>query len=154
MAKGTEIVVTSNPKGMFLEGIMSGTPKPGTVMEIKNSAMVGGRPTWQVWSKASGAYGLIAVLCPDRLQGTLATDAYVTATRCFLYVPIGGEELNMLYHDVAGTADDIAIGALFGVETATGKIIANSAYAKPCFTALEVVTDPSADQLVWCMFNG
>ena len=154
MASGASIIVSSNPKGVFLEGLVSGTPKPGTVMQMTNAAKVGGRNTWAVWSKASGAYGLMAVLLQDSLQGKLATDAYVTATRCFLYVPIGGEELNMLYHDVAGTGDDIAIGDLFGVETATGKMIANSAYAKPCFTAMEVVTDPVADQLVHMTYNG
>lgn len=154
MSKGNEIIVSSDPKGKFLEGVVSGTPKPGTIMEIKNSAMASGRPTWQAWSKASGATGLIAVLLADDLQGLTNSTAYVSGTRCRLYVPVPGEELNLLVADVAGTADDVAIGALFGVETTTGKLKANSSYAAPCFTAMEVITDPAADYLMWVTYNG
>jgi hypothetical protein len=154
MAKGTEIIVSADTKGTFLEGIVSGTPVPGTVMEIKNVAPVQGRHTWQPWSKASGAIGLIAVLLADTEQGQLSTTAYVDGKRCFLYCPIGGEELNMSLNDVAGTADDVAIGALFGVEQTTGQMIANSSYAYPCFTAMEAITDPVADQPLWMTYNG
>lgn len=174
MAKGNEIVVASDPKGKFLEGIVSGTPKPGTVMQLTTTVPVGGRHTWVVWAKASGAYGMIAILLADAIQGKIGVgaaatfgssggvgggtyfppgDAYVTATRCFMYCPFRGEELNMIVSSVAGTTDDVAIGDLFGVETATGKLIANSSYAYPCFTAMEVVTDPSADYMLWCMFS-
>lgn len=152
--KGTKIILSGEPQGKFLEGVVSGTPKPGTVMELKNTVLKGGEPTWQVWSKASGAYGLIAVLMEDTAQGSIYSTAYVDGTRCRLYCPIAGEKLNMLVHDVAGTADDVAIGALFGVETATGKLIANSSYARACFTAMEVITDPVADYWMFSMFNG
>src|SRR4051812_27733305 len=107
VAKGNEIIVTSNPKGMFLEGIVSGTPKPGTMMEIKPSAgYAANRFTWQVFQPGTdGKKRLCVVLLPDQLQGKLATDAYVDGTRCFLYCPIPGEEMNILLADVAGTGD-------------------------------------------------
>lgn len=176
MAKGTSILVSTEPKGVFLEGIVSGTPVPGTVMEVKPAvAPVGGRFTYQVWSKSSGAKGLVAVLLGDDLQGKISVganatftasggagggtyqatgDAYVDGTRCFLYCPAAGEDMNLVFHNVAGTADDIGIGDLFGVEQNTGHLIANSSYANPCFQALETVTDPTADCVVWVKFLG
>ncbi len=155
MARGTEIIVSSEPRGRFTEGIISGTPKPGTIMELlAATAPVGGRFTWRASTRSTGAKGAIAVLLPDNLQGKLATDAYVTLTRGFLYFPVAGEELNLLVADVAGTADDVAIGALFGVETTTGKLKADSSYGSAPFQALEAITDPAADYLLWCMYLG
>lgn len=166
MAKGNSTIVSAEPKGKFIEGIVSGTPKPGTIMQPTSAALVGGRQTWQAWQKATGAYGQITVLLGDTFQGKLevgaavsgagnaAGDAYVTGTRCFLYQPAPGEELNLIVEDVAGTADDIAVGDLFCVKTTSGKLIANSSNVFPCFTAMETVTDPAADTVVCMQFNG
>lgn len=155
MSKGSDIICASEPRGVFLEGIVSGTPKPGTVMEIvAGTSPVGGRFTWRATTRTTGAVGLIAVLLPDDLQGFTRETAYVSGTRCKLYCPVAGEDLNMLVADVSGTADDVAIGDLFGVETVTGKLKANSSYAYPCFIALEAITDPAADYLLWTKFTG
>lgn len=156
MAQGNGILINGiDPKGRQIEGIISGTPKPGTLMEIvPGTAPVNGRHTWRVWSGASGAKQLIVVLLEDAEQGKLSTDAYVTATRAKLYIPVPGDELNMLMADVAGTADDHAIGDLLGAQTATGKLIVNSSFAFIPFTCMETITDPVADQLVWCIYNG
>ena len=157
MAKGNEIVVSAEPMGRFLEGTVDGTPKPGTVMEIVPATEpTGGRHKWRVYQPGTdGEQRLIAVLLPDHLQGKTATDAYVDETRCFLYCPVAGEELNMLFADVAGTADDVAIGDVMIVDTGTGKLIATtgSPESEP-FIALETVTDPTADHLVHCMYTG
>lgn len=166
MAKGQCTIVSEQPKGKFIEGIVSGTPKPGTVMQPTNAALQAGRQTWIAWTKATGAYGLVTVLLGDVLQGKLevgaavtgagnaAGDAYVSGTRCFLYQPAAGEELNMIVEDVSGTTDDIAIGDLFAIKTTSGKLIANSSNAFPCFTSMEVITDPIADTVVCMQFNG
>lgn len=156
MAKGNEIVVSADPKGTFLEGIVSGTPKPGTVMQMTSAAAVGGRNTWTAYAPGTdGQQRLIAVLLNDTLQGTLATTAYVTGARCFLYCPIPGEELNMLKGDVSGTGDDFAIGDLLMVDSGTGKVIATTGTPESNpFVCMETVTDPTADQLVHCMFTG
>lgn len=155
MARGTEIIVSSEPRGRFTECIVSGTPKPGTVMELLPATNpVGGRFTFRASTRSTGAKGGIAVLLPDSLQGKLATDAYVTGTRGFLYWPAAGEELNMIVTNVAGTADDVAIGDLFGVETTTGQLKANSSYGSAPFQALEVITDPIVDYLLWTMYLG
>jgi hypothetical protein len=155
MAKGNEIVVISNPKGMFLEGIVYGAPKPGTLMEVKAGvAPITGRQTWQAYSGTTGKPALVAVLMQDYLQGKLATDAYVSGSRCFLYCPIAGEELNVLVKDITGTGDDVTIGEQFMIDSGTGKLVINSNGTMVPFIALEAVTDPVADTLCWCMYTG
>lgn len=161
MAKGNEIIVSAEPMGRFLEGIISGTPKPGTVMQIKAATEpVNGRHTWEVYNRVIDANrGLIAVLLPDHLQGKTATDAYTSGDRGFMYVPIAGEELNMLVANLAGTADDFAIGDLLTVDDGTGKLIdtvgtSGMGVESEPFIVLETVTDPTADHLVHCMFTG
>lgn len=154
MAKGTEIVLAGEPQGVFLEGIISGTPKPGTIMQIKAATTpVAGRFTYEARSTTAGSKGLIAVLLKDSLQGKTETDAYVSGTRGFLYCPLMGEDLNCLVGDVAGTADDVAIGDLFGVNN-DGTLKANSSYTSAPFAALEVVTDPTAAYLLWVKYLG
>lgn len=155
MANGNGIIVSAVPRGVFKEGTMYGTPKPGTIMEIKaGTSPVNGEFTWQPFSASNGVKQLIAVLLPDDLQGGLATAAYVTGTRCFLYCPVAGEELNILVRNIAGTADDITIGEYFMVGSADGKLLVNSSGASVPFQALEAVTDPVADTLTWCMYTG
>jgi hypothetical protein len=158
MAKGNEIIVTAEPRGTFKEGIVSGTPKPGTVMQIKASTAAddNGRHTWEVYNAAAdGNQRLIAVLLPDQLQGKTATDAYVTGTRCFLYCPIMGEELNMLYSNIAGTADSFAVGDIMIVDDGTGKLVATTGTpeSEP-FVCLEAQSALTADTLVWSIFTG
>lgn len=157
MAKGNEIIVSGNPKGVFLEGTVNGTPKPGTIMQI-NAAVepVGGRPDWTAFNAdADGDQRLIAVLLPDSLQGKDATTAYVDNDRCFLYVPAPGEELNVLVANISGTADSFAIGDLLMVNDGDGKMIATtgSPESEP-FIVLETKSALTADALVHVMYSG
>lgn len=155
MSKGTEVIVTSEPKGVFEECIISGTPKPGTCMEIvPATAPVGGRFTYRAITRADGAIGPICVLREDSLQGKTLDDAYVSGTRGFLYWPVAGEQLNMLINDVAGTGDDYAIGDALMVEQTTGQLKDNSGGASAPFRCLEVVTDPAADFHMWVQYCG
>jgi hypothetical protein len=158
MALGNEIIVSANPKGVFLEGIIDGTPKPGTCMQIKAATeMVTGRFTWEVFNQAAdGSRSLVAVLLPNSLEGMLATEAYVTGTRGFLYCPAAGEELNMLIGDVAGTGatSDFAIGDRLMIDDTTGKLVDNSSGESVPFVLLETITDLAADYLAYCMYTG
>jgi hypothetical protein len=167
MAKGNAIIVSSHPQGKFLEGTIIGTPKPGTVMEMASATPTSGRFSYQAVTRATGAKGPVFVLLGDLPQGktevgaVLGTalgstpgDAYVTGTRGFLYAPEAGEELNMIVASVAGTADDVAIGDLFGAETVTGKLKANSSYTSAPFQAMETITDPTADYVLHCTYLG
>lgn len=154
-ARGRSILITAHPQGRFLEGIVNGTPKPGVVMSIKTPFYEGGWHEWEPFAPTSGHRRLIAVLLEDKLQGKTVDDAYVTGTRCTLYCPIPGEELNMLIADVAGTGDTHAVLEQLMVQTATGKLIAESSPEAEPFTLLQAIgTALTADTLYPCMFTG
>lgn len=164
MSVGNTILINgTDPKGRFLEGIISGTPKPGTCMQVKAATEpVNGRHTWEVYD-VSGAQkdaipSLVAVLLEDSLQGKTVSDAYASGDRCFLYCPLPGDELNMIIADISGTADDYAIGDILQIQDGTGKLedaVAGTAfnYSRP-FIVMETVTDPAADNLTHCMYTG
>jgi hypothetical protein len=161
MARGNEIIVTANPKGNFTEGIIGGseTPKPGTIMQIDPSvALLGGRHSWVAYNRdADGDQpkGSFAVLLHDPYQGRTATDAYLAGDRCFLYEPVMGDELNLLFGNAAGTADDIALGDIMMVDDGTGKIIKTTGSPETeVAVALEAIVDPTADQLLWVKWSG
>ena len=157
MAKGNEIIVSAEPRGVHKEGIISGTPKPGTVMQIKAATEpVNGRHTWEVFNGAAdGERVTVAVLLPDWGLGKIATDAYVTGSRGYLYVPAAGEELNMLVSNISGTGDSFAIGDTMIVDDTTGKLVATTGTpeSEP-FEILETSAALTADTLLWCMYTG
>lgn len=159
MAKGNEIVVSNEPRGRFMEGIVSGTPSPGTVMQIKAATEpIGGRLTWEAYNAdADGDQRLMAVLLPDWLQGKVNTDAYADGDRCFLYCPLPGDELNMLVSAAGtGTGDAMAIGNLLIVNDGDGLLIATTGTpeSEP-FIVLETVADvAAAGTLTHVMFTG
>tara|TARA_R110002020_G_scaffold376130_3_gene587295 strand:+ start:20519 stop:21001 length:483 start_codon:yes stop_codon:yes gene_type:complete len=159
MAKGNKIVVSPHPKGVEIEGTINGALKPGTVVQIDVSEGIDtgtNRMQWEAYAPGTdGDQRLIAVLLPDRHQGKLATDAYVSGDQCFVYVPVAGEQLNMLYLDIAGTGDDHAFGDVMMVDTSTGKLIATTGTpeSEP-FTCLEAATDPTADSLLHSLYTG
>lgn len=159
MSLGQEIIVSSEPKGIFLEGIIEGTPKPGTLMEVKPSTEPresGAGYTFRVYQPGTnGERRPVMVLQPDFPQGKLATDAYVTGSWGKVYLPIMGELLNVLLKDISGTGDDFAIGAPLIAESGSGKLLATtgSPESEP-FIVMETVTDPVADHLTLCMYTG
>lgn len=155
--KGTEFVLTSPPRGVVEECIVSGTPFPGTCMEIvPATSPQGGRFTYRVVSRANGAKGPVVVLAPDRLQGGLMTTQYVTNTRGFLYWPIAGEELNMRLRETVGTgtAGEENIGDLLAIESGTGELMAGGALASQPFMLMEHLGVASTDQPVWTKYLG
>lgn len=159
MAKGNTILISTDPRGRKTEGYITGTPKPGIMLMLDVSeAERGGRFTWEPFNRTFDAQmGLVAVLLEDELQGVNNDTAYVTGARCFLYFPLPGDELNMLFQNQAGTADDVAFGDYFVVDDGTGKMLATTGTAadkSEPFQALEVVTDPTEDTLVHCYFTG
>lgn len=159
MARGNEIVVSANPRGVFTEGyIASGiTPKPGTIMQIDPTvAIKSGRHTWKLYTGGANGNrpkGPLAVLLPDSLQGRVPTTAYAAGDRCFLYCPLPGEEVNVLmkFGDVSDTH---AAGEMLIVENTTGKVIATAGTPQSTpFILLESAT-LTADTLMWVMFGG
>lgn len=162
MARGNGIIVSSMPRGVFLEGTIAAgeTPKPGTVVQIQDSAGMdaSGNFTYEIYNAdADGGRpkGPIFILLPDDLQGRLATEAYAAGEHCFVYCPIAGEEYNMLIQNLSGTADDHAFGEMLIIDDSTGLLIATtgSPETEP-FKLLEAITDPTADTLALVMYTG
>lgn len=153
-ARGSTILLKG--QGRIETVIVSGTPKPGTVMEVETFFSSNGLHKYRVYQPGTdGERRVIAVLLEDDLQGKLITDAYVSGTLGRVYFPLPGDELNMLLGDVAGTGDDHTAGETLIVDTGTGKLIATtgSPESEP-FRLMEAITDPTADTLAPCMFTG
>ena len=157
-ARNNVIILTADPKGTFLEGVISGTPKPGTMVEMVPSTgafFSGGRHQYRAATPGSnGKRGLVAILLPDMLQGKLITDAYVDGTRCFIYCPIAGEELNILLADVAGTGDDHTVGERLMVQNGTGKFLVVTGTVHEAFQLLSASSNVTADALSPAVYLG
>lgn len=151
------IIVSQEPRGRFFDGYVSGTPKPGTCMQIKAATEpVSGRHTWEVYNRAAdGTRALIVVLLENHLEGQGVDTAYVTGKMGHFYCPLPGDELLMILQDVSGTGDTRAIGDVYMVDDGTGTLIATTGTpsAEP-FTLLETLAAPTADGLGHVMFNG
>lgn len=155
MSRRNKIILTPD-RGYAVEGIIAAgeTPSPGTVVQIDPTvALVGGRQTWKIFSRDADGdrpKGPYIVLTEDIGQGKTMDDAYAAGARAFGFVPYAGCELNLLFKNVAGTADDVVAGDLFIVDTGTGKVIVTTGTPEDePFMALEALTDPTADTLVW-----
>lgn len=155
-ARNETIVLSADPKGVFIEGYVSGTPKPGTMMEVQTPFHKDGVHLWRVYQPGTdGERRPVVILREDILQGKGVGDAYVSGSRCFLYAPAMGEELNVLYKNVAGTADDLAAGTLLIADSGTGLFIATTGTVESePFLSLAAITDPTADELVPALYTG
>ncbi len=161
--QGTEIIVAS-PYGRKIEGIISGTPKPGTMMQVKNTAIINGRPTFETYAPGvgDGAPRPLLILDIDAYQGFTYNDAYVTLTRGFVWALLPGDEVNVRKADISGTGsatEDVAIGQRHLIVDGTGKIssVAVGVIASPVvypFIAMEVIVDQPAETLIHCMVSG
>lgn len=157
MAKGNKIVVAAEPMGRFLDVIVDGTPKPGTMMELTPATEpVNGRPHIRVYQPGTdGDQRPVMILCEDELQGVANSVAYVDGYYGRVYFPAMGEEINVLLKDVTGTGDTHAIGELLIADTGTGKFIATtgSPESEP-FMVIETLAAPTADALVCAIYTG
>ena len=154
---GTKIIAEERPKGVFLEGYITGTPKPGTVMMITSATEpINGRYNWSVYDvSADGVASIIAVLLEKEHEGKTYDDAYASGDWGYLYCPAPGEKLNMLVQNPTGTADTYAIGAVFMVDDGTGTLIADSSGASKPFICLETrATALTADTHMGMMYTG
>ena len=165
--KGVRIIVTSQPRGVYEDIVVTGTPTPGTCMEITPATEpIAGVFNYSVYGTTAASSGqyvaadgdkkAIAILLEDDAQAKIYSDAYVTGTRGRVYYPVMGEQFNMLLEDVSGTGDTFVIGEELMVDNGTGKLLTadDNAEAHP-FTLLETVaTAPTGDHYRHCRFNG
>lgn len=175
---GSRIVSSSAPKGMFMEVVISGTPKPGVLMQMKQgTALDGGKaPTFEVANPGGdSAAQEIAVLTDEGPHGNLGRDfdtAFASGDRGMIYFPIPGDLLNLRRSDISGTgspSEDITIGEKLTIVGGTGTVspvVIGTASGDGTFPfrAMESITDPgvtpggvTADPshaLVHCIFRG
>lgn len=159
--KGTQIIVSSEPRGRFVEGIIGAglTPKPGTAMQLQPAtSLVGGRHTWELCNlDADGGRpkGPIIILIEDKLQGRDYSTAYAAGERAFGYIPAPGDELNLLLGDVSGTADAHTKGEVLIIDDGTGEFIATtgSPETEPAML-LETLSALTEDTLGWSIWTG
>jgi hypothetical protein len=157
--RGNEIVVSAEPNGRFVEGtIKTGeTPSPGSIMQIDTSAGINslGRFDWELYNvSADGVHpvGPFIILREDIGQGKTNTDAYAAGDHAYGYIPLHGDELNLLIDDVSGTAD-IAIGTVMMPADGLGRLIATTGVEAEVFLLMELISVPAADELgfgLWC----
>lgn len=164
MARGNNLVVSGHARGHHIAGKIDGTPKPGTVVTPKPGTTPDDNGLIE-FEPAGASAGLmsadgdripIGVLDIDIGRGKTLDDAYADGDHVRVYYPLPGEELNMLFHNESGTADDVVAGTTkMIVDDGTGGLVptASTPEAEP-FLALESITDPSADQHFHCLFTG
>jgi len=151
------IIVSSNPLGRFDEVILSGTPKPGTLLTIVAATEpVAGKFTAEPYNRAAdGNRAPICVLLENELEGKDITDAYVTGMQARVYYPAMGELLQMLVANIAGTSDAFAIGDLLIANDGDGKLIATTGTpeSEP-FMCMETQAALTEDLHVLCQYTG
>lgn len=155
---GSVILLESNPRGHFIEGSIYGTPYPGTLVTIKAATEpVGGRLTWEPYNRDADANRALVAVLLEPFNGASYATAYATGERCRIYIPVPGDELNMLVSAAGtGTGDAVAIGALLIPVDGTGLLIAtaDSPEMEP-FQCMETTSDvTSTGTLVHCIFTG
>ena len=164
--KGTRIIISSPCRGIVEHCYVTGTPKPGTLMELTpETAAIGNVFDYSIYGTTAASGGkfvsndgdrkAIAVLLEKDQECETYDDAYADGDMGRVYFPQVGELLNMLVANIEGTSDSFAIGDEMMAEDGTGKLLAcdSDAEAHP-FTVLEVVAALTADAHVWCRFNG
>ena len=162
MSRTNHIVVNDIRFGKThnVEGIIAAadTPKPGQIVQIDPTvALDGGKHTWKLYDRGADGdqpAGPHIILVEDAWQGKTITDAYAAGDRAFGFVPLSGDEVNLLYKNETGTADDVVAGDLFMVDDGSGKVTLTSGTPEvEVAMALEALTDPTADALVWSVWG-
>ena len=168
--RGSRVLISENPRGRFLEGIVDGTPKPGTLMQVAATAVDGnGRHTWGVYDRdadGDNPAGPLAVLL-ERGEGytpftgsgaSRVNDggtAYVAGDVCFLYCPLPGDETNLLWATSGtSTGDSLTVAQIGMPEDGTGFILDTTGVECEPVIAMEALSDTVAGgTMVWCMWG-
>ena len=166
--KGSRIVVQSEPRGNFTEGIVATgeTFSPGIIVQRDASvALKGGRHTYKIYSPGTdgeqpvGGFWVVTeelmALQGKGIRSSTDFDTYAAGERVSLYAPEMGDDLNLLISNLAGTGDDHALNEKLIVDTGTGELIATTGSPETEVAQLmETITDPTADTLAWCQWSG
>lgn len=147
------IVAAESPRGKYLEVTLASgqTPKPGTCISLKSDG------TYEAWNGAAdGEQDEVIVLIENWPLGVGPTTAYDDGARAMAYIPLPGDELNMLCANISGTADTYPVASKLMIDDGTGKLIATT--GTPEMEPFKVIEAPDAaltvDTLVLCRFTG
>jgi hypothetical protein len=159
MARGGRIVVNPDAKGQYVQGYIKTAEKPGTICQIDAAtALRHGQHTWEVYNRDADGNrprGPFAVLVEDLYNGRDADTAVAAGQFVKFYVPLPGDELNLLFLNVSGTADDVALNDILIVDDGTGKVtVTTGSPETEVAVALEALVDPTADTRIWCRWSG
>lgn len=170
-AKGSMTIVTTGrtPSGVFREGIVKTGEShyPGMIcQEDRSVAEVEGCATFKladIDADGTRPKGGLFICCVESL-GELAekgidpavtTNAFAAGERALYYSPRAGEQFNLVYKNVTGTADDVAAGDMLIVDDGTGKLIVTTGTPETePFKAMTALVDPTEDAALWCEYTG
>jgi len=159
MSTHSKIVLSRVDNHQYKEGIISGTPSPGTVMQISAGVEpIGGKHTWVAYNRDADGdrpLGPLVVLCENWKLGKTTSDAYVSGEYGIMFVPYPGDELQVLLQNQSGTSDSFAIGDLLMVDDGTGKAIATSgSIESEPWVVMETLAAITVDTLCHVMYTG
>lgn len=162
MARGNEIIVTSEPAGLFDEGYVKAaeTFYPGmVVIRDASVALSGGRHTYKIYDESAdgdhptGGFWIVTNNLQTML-GKLVTDSIAAGERIQVYSPRMGEELNLLIKNISGTGDSHTKGEKLIVDTGSGMLIATTGSPETeVAQLLETLAALTADTLAWCQWG-
>jgi len=159
---GNQIIVSTELKGVYKEGIAGAVLYPGELVEVEKAAALkngiasggtagGGLASYVAknsQSESAGNRGLTAVVLPDEINGYGPFDQIPSGGLVKLYCPAHGEELNVQFDPASGTgtgsSSEVAIGDQLEVNT-DGRLEASAGTPQAVpFTALEAYTATQA----------
>ena len=166
--KGKRIIVDDLPRGRVTRFVVNTgeTWAPGVVVQI-DPTQTRQSGNWvgklcDISADGAGFSGACFIVTEESfatygkgITSATSFDTYAAGQLASVYAPQNGDELNVLFKNVSGTADDVVAGDILIVDDTTGKFIVTTGgpTVKPCM-ALEAVTDPTADTLVWVSWGG
>lgn len=154
MARGSQIIVSSNPRGTFLTGIAGDTSTPGTCMQVQAAtAMIGTNFTFIAAAPGTdGKKVLCAIMLANTKNGLSSTSAAAVAGQLIeMYVPAPGEDINIRLGEVAGTANTYAIGDRVIIDAEDGIFVPETGSPQDTpFVVMEAETQVAGGTLTWC----
>lgn len=145
MAISKDTIVLKSKAGTQIEGTLaaSQTPKPGQAISIKSDGL------YEAWNgAANGEIDEVIILQEDANLGKLATAAYAASSPFYAWIPLPGDEINVLV--TAG--ETVVIGSKLIITDVTGKFIVTTGVPEmEPFKAMEASGGVlAADTLIAC----
>ena len=154
MAKGNKILVVGG-NGRYFEALAGEAFSPGNLLQINAATEPDGSGMYTVEEfdgAADGERAPVIVALENNLAGKTSADAYAANDVVQCYMPLPGDELNVMVQASAGA---LAIGDKMIFDDGTGTLIKTTGTpeSEP-FQVLETASDPAADALYHMLTTG